>query len=963
MTIPTFANYVFLPWARQGAAADIQTPDSLGQDQAGIASTTVKLRINDAVDIDRQVRLYGPGDITGIDTQQVIRTEPRHLATDFEPNYFPAVEFDRPDFPWLFTPAKAGAAGKLRPWLCLVVVRKQEGVTLRAGIDLPLPALEIKAPALPARELPDLSESWAWAHAQIAGSAPQPEPLKKALEGDPALTVSRLLCPRRLDPETEYLACVVPTFDLGRKAGLGQTIDSTDLDKLKPAWISGEQAPAAVTLPVYFHWEFRTAAGEGSDFEALVRLLEPREMPAQAGKRRMNISQPGFQIDPPLESDVTLEIEGALQALGSESADWPEGTRPPFQDKLKEILNAPWHAMNEAPTQERTDPLFAPPIYGRWQAAQHVVEIPTEPPDQTLPGPWLHELNLDPRQRAVAALGTRVVQAQQEELMASAWEQMGEIEQINQMKRQAQLARAVNAVYHTKHFKRFSEEALLKVVSPAQSRITIPIESTGMNYGDIEARSMLSYAISRSAIPNRAVSAPLRRLASPRGVVSARFQQVEEPPIAVVAKLNTITPIVPTQKPEAGLVMLDQVAEGPNAGGAAGLKDTADFHRISNALDTSLNTPPKLTNFNVAAEGTARTLFNFNLGASNSPDAQAFLTAAKAHQQYLDFEVFPSSLTSPAQPMDLEGAKEALLQNLDPDKTINARMQASFSMDGAAEETGDPLEPIMDAPEFSQPMYEALRDISQDFLFPGLEHVPPNTATLLKTNSKFIEAFMVGLNTEMSAELLWRNFPTDQRGTYFRHFWDSNDPDIEKINEWGDHNLGENAIASDNLVLLIRGELLRRYPNSVIYAVKAVEQSGQIDLSTNPADELHPLFRGTLKPYVTFLGFDLTHGEALAGHGWFFVIQQQPTEPRFGMDAANFDEQGPPPLTTWDNLNWRHMADTEEELNALSHASISRSMPDIDTAKWGKNSAHQAYITLQRPVRIAIHASEMIPQG
>jgi hypothetical protein len=313
--------------------------------------------------------------------------------------------------------------------------------------------------------------------------------------------------------------------------------------------------------------------------------------------------------------------------------------------------------------------------------------------------------------------------------------------------------------------------------------------------------------------------------------------------------------------------------------------------------------------------------------------------------------------------MDLEGAKEALLQSLDPEKTINARTQASLRMNGASEQAGDPLEPIMDAPEFPQPMYEALRDIAQDLLFPGLEHVPQNTAMLLKTNSKFIEAFMVGLNTEMSAELLWRNFPTDQRGTYFRHFWDSDDPDIEKINEWGAHNLGDNAIANDKLVLLIRGELLRRYPNSVIYAVKAVEQNGQIELSTDPADELHPLFRGALKPDVTFLGFDLTTEEALDGHGWFFVIQQQPTEPRFGMDAANFDEQDPPPLTTWDNLNWRHMADTEEELNALSHASISRSMPDIDTAKWGKNSAHQAYITLQRPVRIAIHASEMIPQG
>ena len=34
---------------------------------------------------------------------------------------------------------------------------------------------------------------------------------------------------------------------------------------------------------------------------------------------------------------------------------------------------------------------------------------------------------------------------------------------------------------------------------------------------------------------------------------------------------------------------------------------------------------------------------------------------------------------------------------------------------------------------------------------------------------------MVGLNDEMGRELLWRQFPTDQRGSYFRQFWDVGD--------------------------------------------------------------------------------------------------------------------------------------------------------------------------------------------
>ena len=1193
MSDPTSANYVFLPWVRQGAASGIQTPDSLSENQAGVVSVPVKLRVNNTDDIDRQVRLYGPGDVTGLDPQQVVRTEPRHLAMDFEPNYFPAIEFDRPDFPWLFTPAKADAAGRLRPWLCLVVVRKQEGVTLRVDRNLPLPVLEIKAPARPEGELPDLSESWAWVHAQVAGSQRNATSLKASLAGDPTLTVSRLLCPRRLDPATEYLACLVPAFELGRRAGLGLPIQPAVEQRLEPAWASGTQSPPQVTLPVYFHWEFRT--GAGGDFEALVGLLEARDMPPEVGRRRMDISQPGFKILPPLPPGTMLELEGALRVPDAPTAEWPERTRTRFQAELKMVLDAPWEAMK----QENKEPLVAPPIYGGWQAARHTVEISPPPPVST---PWLDELNLDPRHRAVAALGTQVVQTQQEQLMASAWEQLGEIERINQMRRQAQLSRAVNTVYHAKHFTRFSEESLLKVVASAQSRVVLTTTNTNAR---ATTRMLLSTRISQSAIPSRAVSAPLRRLTSPRGPISTRFLTVGAPPISIVAQFNAATPVQPEKK-EAGMVTINQVSSLMPGGGRPDLF----FEETSRAL----NTTTQFNKFRIAAEGDVTTLLKPIISHTtepDSPDAQAFRQAAQAHQDYLVHQVFMSfwqdfkfvfsggngiiyavdqqgrllfyrdvnqdgtgeipslsvisqsgwqdfkfvfsggngiiyavdqqgrllfyrdtnqdgtgdvanpsvigqggwqrfkfvfgggngiiyavdqgegfltrllfyrdtnqdgtgdvanpsvisqgnwgfrrsvfsggngiiysladitvaqikspllfqldrnqdgtgEVTEPsiisqdewkffkfvfsggngtiyavgdggkllftrdhtqngtgivrfptaigpgkkifsASPMNLSDTKDKLLQSVNPETTINARVKASLIIARGAEQTGDPLEPILDAPDFPQPMYEALRDLSQDFLFPGLEHVPPNTITLLKTNPTFVESFLVGLNAEMSSELLWRNYPTDQRGTYFRRFWDrsagDDQFDIEKISKWGDRELGKNARAGGKLVLLLRGELLRRYPNSVIYAVAAVRKDGQLNLSSPPV-ERHPVFRGTLKPDVTFLGFDLKCEDAIADPGWFFVIQEQPTEPRFGLDAADFDE--PLPAPTKNNLSWRHLAKTEDELKALAHASVKTVLPDIDKAKWGRNSAHQAYITLQRPVRIAIHAREMI---
>ena len=947
MAVPTSANYVFLPWARQGAAAGVQTPDTLGMDQAGVVSVTVSVRVNNADAASRQVRLYGPGDVTSIDPQQVVRIEPRHLASDFEPNYFPAIEFDRPDFPWLFTPAKANADGKLRPWLCLVVVQKQAGVTLSNDRNpLTLPMLEIVSPARPERELPNLAESWAWAHVQVIGSPRNADALRDALAGNPALTVSRLLCPRRLDPSTEYIACLVPAFEIGCKAGLGKPITPDDEQKLKPAWLSGEQSPPDVSLPVYYHWEFRT--GAGGDFEALVRALEPRKMPSEAGKRIVDISQPGFQIAPPLPPGTLLELEGALRALESPAAPWPQPTRERFQKALRDILNAPWLATQE-PGHE---PLLAPPIYGGWQAAQPTVDVVPAPPAPPPAPPWLHELNLDPRHRAVAALGTRVVQAQQEQLVASAWEQLGEIERINQLRRQAQLARAVNTNFIAKHFARLDDESLLKVIASAQSRVVV--ESIGPN--NARTRMMLSQRIMRSAIPDRAVSVTLRRLTNPRGAISARFRRADAPPITIVTRLNTGAPVVALHRQDAGWVTVNQVSDQATSVGGA-LKSFMRFERTNSALDAA----PTLGDFKVLPEGATRSLLDFEPGQPNNAEAIAFLNAAKAHQTYMVQQAFIQFLTFPAPAMNLTSTRDALLQSVNPEHTIRARVQASFNTAAAVAPGGDPLDPILDAPDFPQPMYEALRDLSQDFLFPGLEYVPPNTITLLQTNAAFVESFLVGLNAEMGSELLWRNFPTDQRGTYFRQFWDAALPDIKRIKEWGNTPLGQNAVAGDQLVLLLRGELLRRYPNSVIYAVAAVRSGTLLDLSSNPSDEIHPLFRGTLKPDITFLGFNLKRADAIADPGWFFVIQQQPTEPSFGLDAADFDKPLPA-LNSWNDLSWRHFANTPAEFQALSHLPVTAALPVFGNVAWGKNAAHQAYITLQRPVRIAIHARDMIPR-
>ena len=70
--------------------------------------------------------LYGPGDIGMLDARVVIRTWPRPNVFEAEPNYFPLIELQPADLPWRYTPARANAADRLRPWLVLVVLRYDE---------------------------------------------------------------------------------------------------------------------------------------------------------------------------------------------------------------------------------------------------------------------------------------------------------------------------------------------------------------------------------------------------------------------------------------------------------------------------------------------------------------------------------------------------------------------------------------------------------------------------------------------------------------------------------------------------------------------------------------------------------------------------------------------------------------------------------------------------------------------
>jgi len=95
------AKYTFLPWLRQGIASQIPDKDTLGSPSTLIerSAVLVNLQVNDRPSLpSKQVQLIGPGDILGINPKAIFKTEPRNWITDFEPNYFPFIEFYDEDF-------------------------------------------------------------------------------------------------------------------------------------------------------------------------------------------------------------------------------------------------------------------------------------------------------------------------------------------------------------------------------------------------------------------------------------------------------------------------------------------------------------------------------------------------------------------------------------------------------------------------------------------------------------------------------------------------------------------------------------------------------------------------------------------------------------------------------------------------------------------------------------------------
>lgn len=215
--------------------------------------------------------------------------------------------------------------------------------------------------------------------------------------------------------------------------------------------------------------------------------------------------------------------------------------------------------------------------------------------------------------------------------------------------------------------------------------------------------------------------------------------------------------------------------------------------------------------------------------------------------------------------------------------------------------------PIMAYPQFPEPTYYYLKSLSDKFVLACLDKLPAETVSLFVNNESFIESFLCGMNTEMGRELLWREYPTDQRGSYFRKFWDNdvddqsiqlnNYFDIDHLHKWTG-KLGSNHMPgkSNLLQFIIKSELVKQYPDTKIYLQKVKKGTDGIELDAEQI--LKPISQAFLNENTCMVGFRIDILSAIGNpreneYGYMLMFEQ---------DVENIDYRNPENANTGDFL-------------------------------------------------------------
>jgi hypothetical protein len=882
--------------------------------------------------------------------------------------------------------------------------------------------------------------------------------------------ISRLASPRRLKPNTAYRAFVVPALETGRVAGLGEDPKGVPAQKPAWSDAPGA-VELPVFFYWRFRtgeaedFESMVKRLEPKTVDARVGI---RDMDGEQPGWGLTAGTDIGQIVPADLKQTVIGLEGALKAPSTKPKPPTVDTTRPFFAQLQSILNAP--AQRLANTATAALPVVAPPIYGEHHAQQHTIDVTrggwvnalNRDPRTRLPSGFGVSVVRENQESYVARAWTQVeavLAANRAITLAAYAMRVGESVYQNLAANFSAertvaffspLLRKVRGSPTTLQHLMNTSTLPHTAVSGAMRRLIRPRGTFARRVAAADSGFTHDGLVHRMANGSLTAAPPKTAgddLATDETVVTRLPSGSTRPAaawslwvaiivvalllligfftgawlFAVIAIAITLIAYVVARQMSAG-----SGGEAPGAGPTALADPTAVAAAVQGAAPRSafrfVETDPVVaprarpgTQMTTAVEKTStsanavtRVAVSSRTAASDGGDtaeASAFRTAAAALERRLG--VTPPVI--PRATFDLAGARAKLAAAVDPLAAFPRRVASGIRLSFAPSWLLQPehLVPAMAYPDFDDPMYEKLRDLSSELLLPNLNLIPPNSITLLQTNPAFIEAYLVGLNYEFGKELLWREYPTDRRGSYFRQFWDvrgiiaeptgedaalvsERAKDITPLDTWtvasslGSHRNPLRPPA-EQIVLTIRGDLLKKYPNTLIYAQKAHiarDSAGRPEPSSDPViatvetdadvqrEIRFPAFKASVDPDIKFYGFDLTVDQARGASppqaetddwGYYFVIQQLPGEPRFGMDLAFSPDDDPATPITWNDLAWSLFPDGQTFVDTeVPPQSFVPAGPGEALTQWGSDSARMASILLQAPVMIAVHAKEML---
>jgi hypothetical protein len=984
--------------------------------------------------ITQSVALVGPGDVKGLRPGTVLRAVPVPGSVEANPGELAYVEFYDEELPWRYTPAKATTDHRLRPWLALLVLADGE-YTLTPVPGEPAVLTVVDAAPLP---LVTETWAWAHVQASgDLGAGDAGDLLESRVSSTPDLALSRLLSPRRLDRQTGYHAFVVPAFESGRLAGLGTPADPGTVPAQQPAWDQGQPRVLPVLFDWAFRtgdladfevlarrpqaYRIETEDGFGaremdiSDPGGGVEIpsgttvgFEGALAPVDFDGRAEFPQTPGAQVVNRLASVVDRPVELRESGVPSDDAGEDPVVAPPAYarqhaglDRVVDSIASSqrWLAeLNLDPRNRATAGLGAEIVRQRDEELMERAWSQVEELDAVNQRLREGDLALATSERIFAKNIARTGPDRMLGLTAAAHSALRAPAAGGVTVRGEVDASRVPAAAQAPAFRRIT-----RPTRPLVRALTQKTAAAGLQDG-LVGRLNLDPRLAVSTAP----PAPDPTISVDESLVVTAAQAVA----AQVPRGRDVLPVLADELVRAMLQAGTLTASTTVGSLKQPLKDLLDARYPDVPVNQALRTEAKAlidALSRVTAGNTVDTPTVLSLPSDDFTDHYGSTIDGKAHQAVVigresaaltsvaatasptnalefaaalgDFSVLAASRPAPppAAPLtepDLLATRVA--GQLRPLVAMPARLASV--LDGPDDLTVDlanrhRLKPVMDYPTFEDPLFEPLRLLSQDYIIPNVTSLPSESIALMVPNVRFIESLLAGVNTELARELLWNEFPTDQRGTYFARFFDASDagvdrpPDIPEVHGWK-ADLGSNSPQLTGLlVLVVRAALLVKFPDAIVFAQRgrytstAPEAPRTLDLG---GEVRHPVVHGRLEPDIALFGFEMTPEEAAGdatNAGFFFCFTERPGQLRFGLDLDEDPVAPRPALDSWDSLAWKHLEPQDGALPDQVLVTENQTLVPTGTGQpaWGATSAHLASILCQNPVWLARHATDMLP--